>query len=642
MSSGFSGGVPDFFSAGRRSTVMPTNMNSGYDTRLNPQQQFSFRSPLSGILPDPAAQIHRTDLIGKRSLAEFQQQQSFLQQQQNQQGLGFYLRNVKPRPNYQHASPISPLSPVDFSSVPSISPEVSSGSSVSNSINSRYGLPILQQHRPQSLTLSNRNVNNASTRISLPNLAVLQNKGFGSPGVSLLGPGLQVSAEESEKNMMNHRLQELEKQLLGDEEDGEAVSVVTNSEWSETIQSLMGPTQKPISPSPTSSSSSCSSTSASPALPCPKQMLIDAAVAISEGKPEAAAELLTRLQQVANAGGTSEQRLTSYMFSALNSRVNPTEHPPPVSDLYGKEHAASTQMLYDVSPCFKLGFMAANLAILEATLEQGYDKIHVLDFDIGQGGQYVHLLHALAAKKKKLDNKPFATLRITTFTDFATAGEEKLKIVGEGLKALANRIGVSLNFHVRNFNISDLTHEKLEVQSTEALAVNFAFKLYKLPDESVTTENLRDELLRRVKGLSPTVMTVVEQEMNTNTAPLIPRVRETYEYYGALFDSLDATVSRESPERVRIQSGLGRKIGNSVACEGRDRVERCEVFGKWRARMSMAGFKPRAMSQPAAESLRSKLNSGTRGNPGFTVNEESGGICFGWMGRTLTVASAWC
>ncbi|KAL0371734.1 UNVERIFIED_CONTAM: Scarecrow-like protein 8 [Sesamum calycinum] len=602
MSSGFSGGVPDFFSAGRRSTVMPTNMNSGYDTRLNPQQQFSFRSPLSGILPDPAAQIHRTDLIGKRSLAEFQQQQSFLQQQQNQQGLGFYLRNVKPRPNYQHASPISPLSPVDFSSVPSISPEVSSGSSVSNSVNSRYGLPILQQHRPQSLTLSNRNVNNVSTRISLPNLAVLQNKGFGSPGVSLSSPALQVSAEESEKNMMNHRLQELEKQLLGDEEDGEAVSVVTNSEWSETIQSLMGPTQKPISPSPTSSSSSCSSTSASPALPCPKQTLIDAAVAISEGKPEAATELLTRLQQVANACGSSEQRLTSYMLSALNSRVNPTEHPPPVSELYGKEHAASTQMLYDVSPCFKLGFMAANLAILEATLEQGYDKIHVLDFDIGQGGQYVHLLHALAAKKKKLDNKPFATLKITTFTDFATAGEEKLKIVGEGLKALANRIGVSLNFHVRNFNINDLTHEKLEVQSTEALAVNFAFKLYKMPDESVTTENLRDELLRRVKGS--------------------PR--------------------RESPERVRIESGLGRKIGNSVACEGRDRVERCEVFGKWRARMSMAGFKPRGMSQPAAESLRSKLNSGTRGNPGFTVNEESGGICFGWMGRTLTVASAWC
>ncbi|KAL8049621.1 hypothetical protein ABFX02_06G031300 [Erythranthe guttata] len=640
MSSGYSGGVPDFFSAGRRSTAMSTNMNNNYNSSLNAQQQFAFRSPVSGIPPDPAAQIHRPNFIGKRSLAEFQQQQSFLQQQQNRQGLGFYLRNVKPRPNYhQHASPISPLSPVDFPPVPSISPEFSSSSSVSTSGNSRYGLPILQHHRLQPMTLSHRsNIRNMS-----------QHTGFANTGMNIsgpgLGPGTEGSAHESEKIMMSHRLQELEKQLLGDEDDAETVSVVTDSEWSETIQNLINPIiQKAVSPSPTSSSSSCcSSTSASPPLPCPKQALIDTAAAISEAKPEAAVEILTRLQQSGNARGTPEQRLTSYMVSALKSRVGPAENQQPISPeiIYGKEHTVSTQMLYDVSPCFKLGFMAANLAILEATWEQGFDKIHVLDFDIGQGGQYVHLLHALAAKKK-LDNKPAAALKITAFTDFSTAaGEEKLKIVGVGLKALASKIGVSLNFDVGNLNIGNLTREKLEIQSDVALCVNFAFKLYKLPDESVTTENLRDELLRRVKGLSPEVMTVVEQEMNTNTAPLTARVRDAYEYYGALFDSLDATVSRENPDRVRIEEGLSRKISNSVACEGRDRVERCEVLGKWRARMSMAGFQPRKMSQLAVESLRSKLNSGTRGNPGFSVNEESGGICFGWMGRILTVASAW-
>ncbi|KAI3471158.1 hypothetical protein Pfo_027821 [Paulownia fortunei] len=623
MSSGFSGGRPDFFTAGGRST----SMNSSYNTNLNPQQQFSFQSPpLTGILPDPAAQIRGPNLIGKRSLAEFQQQ--------NQQGLGLYLRNVKLRPNYQHATPIPALSPVDFSPVPSISPEVSS---VSNTINSRYGLPILQQQRLQPLTISNRNVNNVCSSTFSPNL--VGNRGNGSTDMNLSGLGSEVLGQESEKKMMNHRLQELEKELLGDEEDGEAVSVVTDSEWSETIQNLIGPNQKAISPSPTSSSSSCSSTSASPPVPCTKQSLIEAAVAISEGKLAVAVEILTRLQQVANPSGTSEQRLTAYMVSALKSRVNPTEHPLPVSELFCKEHTLSTQMLYDVSPCFKLGFMAANLAILEATSVQGFHKIHVVDFDIGQGGQYMHFLHALVAKKS--DDKRAAALKITTFTDSSSGSEEKLKFVGEGLKALANKIGVCLNFSVKNLNTSDLNREKLGVESDEALAVNFAFKLYKMPDESVTTENLRDELLRRVKGLSPNVMTVVEQDINANTAPLTVRVRETCDHYGALFDSLEATVSRENPDRVRVEEALGRKMGNSVACEGRDRVERCEVFGKWRARMCMAGFQPVPMSQPVAESLRVKLNSGTRGNPGFTVNEQSGGICFGWMGRTLTVASAW-
>ncbi|KAH6835073.1 hypothetical protein C2S53_020374 [Perilla frutescens var. hirtella] len=600
MSSGFSGGVPDFFTAGRRPTLSSPNMNN---SNITAQQQFYVRSP--GILPDPAAQIRLPDIIGKRSLDEFQQQQSFVTHQSNQQALGFYLRNVKQRPNYHQA-----MSPVDFS-------PVSSTSSIATSLNSRYRLPILQHRHLQPLNISNGNVLSAGTR--LPNLALSDS-----------GPVVN-----SEKNMMNHRLQELEEQLLRDEDDGETISVVTNSEWSETIQNLIGTSQKPISPSPTSSSSSCCSTSASPPLPCPKQASIDAAAAIAEGKPEVAAEILTRLQQVGNASGNSEQRLAGYMVSALKSRLNPSENPPPVSELYGKEHVASTKSLYELSPCFKLGIMAANLAILEAAAEDGYNKIHVLDFEVGQGEQYVHLLHALASKEFS------AALKMTAFTDLGTAGEEKLKTVGQGLKELAKKVGVSFNFYIRNLNIAELSRDKLEIQADETLAANFAFKLYRLPDESVTTENLRDELLRRVKGLSPKVMTVVEQEMNTNTAPLVARVRDTYEFYAALFDSLDATVGREKSERVGIEEGLGRKMGNSVACEGRDRVERCEVFGKWRARMSMAGFQPRPMSQLAIDSLRAKLNSGTRGGAGFIVNEESGGICFSWMGRKLTVASAW-
>ncbi|CAA2994297.1 Hypothetical predicted protein [Olea europaea subsp. europaea] len=619
MSSGFSGGGSDFYTAGGRPTM----------NNLNPQQQLSYKSPLAGILTDTAFQImpsRQPDLVGKRSLADFQQQQL-----QNQNGLGFYLRNVKARSSYQHASPVSPLSLADFSPVSTISTDVAAISAISNSPamnrNSRYGVSILQQFRPQ-------NMNNPRVGTSCPNL--VQN-GAGSGINTGPVPGQKCFlTQDSEKKMMNHRLQELEKQLFcdEDEDEGEAVSMVINSEWSDTIQNLINPTQKPISPSPTSSSSSCISTSASSPLPCPKQFVIDAAVAISEGKTEIALEIITRLRQVANATGTSEQRLAAYLASALTSRVNPSDNPPAVSVLYSMEHIVTTQNLYDISPCFKLGIMAANLAILEATSDQFFNKLHVVDFDIGQGGQYVHLLHALA----KNGGTKLAVLKITTFT---RGGEEKLKIVGEGLKAIASKIGVHFSFCIMNSNICELTREKLAVDPDDALAVNFAFKLHKLPDESVTTENLRDELLRRVKGLSPTVVTVVEQEMNANTAPLVPRVKEACEYYGALFDSLDATVSRDNSDRVKIEEGLGRKMSNSVACEGSDRVDRCEVFGKWRARLSMAGFQSRPVSQLVADSLRSKLNSGERGNPGFTVNELWGGICFGWMGRTLTVASAW-
>ncbi|KAJ4705973.1 putative Scarecrow-like protein 8 [Melia azedarach] len=659
MSSGFpgGGGIPDLYSSLAGRSIA---MNG------NPSQPSYRSSQLPGIFVDPtSSQIANRagqNLIGKRTFTDYQnhhQQQQQQQQQHLQQNHfnpalnSLFLRSVKPR-TYQNLSPISPLSPVDFSANNNVlSPDLQ------QSLSHRYNLPLLQQHvRPyqQQLLLQHQHQHQHQQQqqhqpqqpvglVSEPNASQI---GSAVSGVSCANNNNtvqnRVQAQDSEKKMLN-RLQELEKQLLddNDEEEGDAVSVITNtnSEWSETIQNLISFSPKqsvtPISPSPTSSSSSSSSV-ASPVSSCSKQTVIEAATAFSEGKYDVAAEILTRLSQASNSKGNSEQRLMEYMCSALKSRVNPVENPPPVAELFGVEHVGSTQLLYDLSPCFKLAFMAANLAILEATLDQTTsNKIHVIDFDIGQGGQYMNLLHALSARQ---NGKPFI-VKITAVAD-NTGCEEKFKVVGDMLSQVAERVGVCLHFNVVvSPKLGDLSRDSLGCEPDEPLAVNFAFKLFRMPDESVSTENPRDELLRRVKGLAPRVVTLLEQEMNTNTAPFLGRVNEACGYYGALFDSIESFVPRDNVERFKVEEGLGRKLANSVTCEGRDRVERCEVFGKWRARMSMAGFELKPMSQNIADSLRTRLSSGNRVNPGFTVKEENGGVCFGWMGRTLTVASAW-
>ncbi|XP_044468367.1 scarecrow-like protein 8 [Mangifera indica] len=621
MSSGYPGGVPDMYGglAGRS-----VNGNAS---------QPSYRSQLQGIYMDPAAQIaNRTaqNLIGKRTFTDFQTQQQLQHQTLlNNSSLNpLFHRSVKPR-TFQNLSPISPLSPVDFS--------------VNNILSSdlhRYSLPLLQQQlrphqqlqQPPVGLVSGFNVQQIT-----PNLPYVNDKNHNTVQN-------RVQAQDSEKKMLNC-LQELEKQLLddNDEEEGDAVSVITNtnSEWSETIQNLLSPKSiSPISPissaSPTSSSSSSSSV-ASPVSSCSRQTVMEAASAISDGKNDVAVEILTRLSQASNLKGNSEQRLMEYMCSALKSRVNPVENAPPVTEMFSMEHVGSIQLLYDHSPCFKLGFMAANLAIIEATLDQPTsNKFHVIDFDIGQGGQYQNLLHVLSARSQ---NGKAYILKITAVVE--NGREESLNVVGNMLQQSAQKVGVCLHFKVKALKLGDLTRDSLGCEPDEPLAVNFAFKMFRMPDESVSTDNPRDDLLRRVKGLAPRVVTLVEQEMNSNTAPFLTRVNEACAYYGALFDSIDSTVQRDSLERVKVERGLGRKLGNSVACEGRDRVERCEVFGKWRARMNMAGFELRPMSPNIAESMRGRLNSGNRVNPGFTVKEENGGVCFGWMGRTLTVASAW-
>ncbi|TXG70968.1 hypothetical protein EZV62_005903 [Acer yangbiense] len=680
MSSGYSGAGPDFYAAlaGRSMNVVVNNNGNTSQPSYHNLHQQQRTQQLPGIFMDSssaavaASQITNRvgpNLIGKRTFTDFQTPQQQLQQhlqQQQQQHLhrnnmnnnqalnSMFLRSVKQRTYQNHLSPISPLSSVDFAAGNSVL-----SSDLRQSLSNRYGFPLQQQQqqqqilRPQQHHQQLQQQQQQQQQVGFVSGSVNQNNPALADDVPYLNNPVQsnngvVPGQDSEKKMLN-RLQELEKQLLddNDDEDGDAVSVITNtnSEWSETIQNLMSPSPKPvspISPSPTTSSSSSSSSVASPATSCSRQTVMEAASAISEGKIDVSSEILTRLSQATSLKGNSEQRLMEYMSSALKSRVNPVENPPPVTELFCQEHIESIQSLYDLSPCFKLGFMAANLAILEATQQQepafNSNKLHVVDFEIGQGGQYMNLLHELSRRQ---NGKP-SVLKITAVAaNNGSGGEERLKEVGDMLRECAKQVDVCLNFKVVSARLDDLSRDTLGCESGEPLAVNFAFKLFKMHDESVSTENPRDELLRRVKALSPHVVTIVEQELNTNTAPFVSRVNEAYAHYGALFESLESTVARESTDRIKVEQGLGRKLANSVACEARDRFERCEVFGKWRARMSMAGFKLKPMSNSIAESMRSRLSLGNRVNPGFTIKEENGGVCFGWMGRTLTVASAW-
>ncbi|XP_039173056.1 scarecrow-like protein 8 [Eucalyptus grandis] len=248
---------------------------------------------------------------------------------------------------------------------------------------------------------------------------------------------------------------------------------------------------------------------------------------------------------------TSKQKLMGYMLSALKSRVSPIDYPPPVAELFTEDHVSSVRSLYDLSPCFKLGFMAANNAILEAASEQpSTNKLHVIDFDIGWEGQYYDLLDDLSMRQ---EGNQF-TLKITALAD-SFYGEKRLRMLGDRLSLHAAQVRVRLVFNIVSQKLSESSRDSLGCEPDEVLAVNLAFKLYRMPDESVSAENTRDELLRRVKGLAPRVVTLVEQEMNGNTAPCPMRVEEALAYYGALLESIQSTVPRTS------RSKRGRRRG---------------------------------------------------------------------------------
>uniref|UniRef100_A0A5B6Z9Y2 Putative chitin-inducible gibberellin-responsive protein 1-like n=1 Tax=Davidia involucrata TaxID=16924 RepID=A0A5B6Z9Y2_DAVIN len=300
----------------------------------------------------------------------------------------------------------------------------------------------------------------------------------------------------------------------------------------------------------------------------------------------------------------------------------------------GKELLSYMHILYEICPYLKFGYMAANGAIAEACRTE--DRIHIIDFQIAQGTQWMTLLQALAARPGGAPH-----VRITGIDDPVNkyARGDSLDAVGKRLAAISEKFNIPVEFHAVPVFAPDITKEMLDVRPGEALAVNFPLQLHHTPDESVDVNNPRDGLLRMVKSLSPKVVTLVEQESNTNTAPFFPRFLETLDYYTAMFESIDVTLQRDRKERINVeQHCLARDIVNIIACEGKERVERHELFGKWKSRLTMAGFRQYPLSSYVNSVIRILLRSHSEH---YTLEEKDGAMLLGWKDRYLISASAW-
>lgn len=369
-----------------------------------------------------------------------------------------------------------------------------------------------------------------------------------------------------------------------------------------------------------------------------KEMLVACAKAIADDDLVSRELLMYELQLMVSVSGEPLQRLGAYMLEGLVARLASSG-----SSIYkalrckeptSPELLSYMHLLYEACPYFKFGYLSANGAIADAMKNE--NRIHIVDFQISQGTQWITLIQALATRP---GGPP--RVRITGIDDSFSANARGggLEIVGQRLSRLAESCGVPFEFHGVAISGCDVESGHLGVRPGEALAVNFAMMLHHMPDESVGVPNHRDRLLRMVKGLSPKVVTLVEQESNTNTAPFVLRFSETLEYYLAIFESVDEALSRDHKERINVeQHCLARDIVNIIACEGLERVERHEPLGKWRLRLSMAGFRPFPLSSFVNAAIKTLLENYSKR---YSLEERDGCLYLGWMNRDLVASSAW-
>lgn len=369
-----------------------------------------------------------------------------------------------------------------------------------------------------------------------------------------------------------------------------------------------------------------------------KQLLIECARALAENRLDDFEKLKDKAWSMVSISGEPIQRLGAYMIECLVARKESSGtniyHTLKCNKPAGPDLLTYMHILYEICPYLKFGYMAANGAIADACKNE--DRIHIIDFQIAQGTQWDTLLKALATRPSGPPK-----VRITGIDDPVSqyARGDSLELVGRRLAALSEESNISVEFNPVPVFAPEITKEMLNVQPGEALAVNFPLQLHHTPDESVDVNNPRDGLLRMVKSLSPKVVTLVEQESNTNTAPFLARFVEALDYYSAMFESIDVTLPRDRRERINVeQHCLARDIVNIIACEGKERVERHELLGKWKLRFMMAGFRPYPLSSYVNSVIRGLLR---RYSEHYSLVETDGAMLLGWKDRNLVSASAW-
>ncbi|KAL0310776.1 UNVERIFIED_CONTAM: Scarecrow-like protein 13 [Sesamum angustifolium] len=350
-----------------------------------------------------------------------------------------------------------------------------------------------------------------------------------------------------------------------------------------------------------------------------KQLLLACAKIVSEADTislserrvavSAAEALMDIIEKRVSISGGPIERLGAYMLEGLRARILSSGSiiykklkckEPTSSELMSYMH-----MLSQICPYYKFAYMSANVVIGEAM--ENENRIHIIDFQIAQGSH--------------------------------SCTRRRLQIVGQRLAQVAESCGVPFEFHGAAISGCEVQLENLQVRHGEALAVNFPYILHHMPDESVSTTNHRDRLLRMVKSLSPKIVTLVEQESNTNTGTFFQRFCETLDYYTAMFESIDTSCPRDDKQRINAEEHcVARDVVNIIACEGNDREERHELFGKWRLRFTMAGFSPVPLSSSVSYTIRDMLKEHS---PDYRVAESSGALYLGWKNRALATSSAW-
>ncbi|KAG6486134.1 hypothetical protein ZIOFF_054704 [Zingiber officinale] len=357
-------------------------------------------------------------------------------------------------------------------------------------------------------------------------------------------------------------------------------------------------------------------------------LLFEAAKMVEAGNSVGAQGILTRLNhQLPSPSGKPLNRCAFYFKEALqlilsnglNSALPLTSPPATQWDIVHK--LSAYKAFSEVSPSIQF----SNFTCIQALLEElnGSDRIHIVDFDIGYGGQWSSFMQELAQRHSSAAS-PVRLLKITVFLSLSSCNHLELCLVQDNLTNLASDLKIPFEFNV--YSLDSFDPLQLLGISGEAVAVN-------LPVGSANLSFMT--LLHLIKQLSPKIVVSIDQGCERTDLSFFQHFVHAFQSFMALIESIDASGTDQDVVSNIEKFHLQPRIENCVL--GRHRI--ANKILPWQTYFTATGFVPIQFSEftkTQAECLLKRVPV-----RGFHVDKRQASILLYWQQKELVSVSAW-
>ncbi|TVU28923.1 hypothetical protein EJB05_20461, partial [Eragrostis curvula] len=390
---------------------------------------------------------------------------------------------------------------------------------------------------------------------------------------------------------------------------------------------IHGPAPFQLQPSPPPPRGAMKTTAAEAAQRQLLDELAAAAKAAEVGNSIGAREILARLNHQLPPLGKPFLRSASYLKEALLLAL--AEGHRGASSLASPLDVALKLAAYksfsDFSPVLPFTNFTATQALLDEIAGSTASCIHVIDFDLGIGGQWASFLQELA-HRRGAGGAALPFVKLSAFISAASHHPLELHLARDNISQFAADLGIPFEFNavsVDTFNPAELLSPTGDEVIAVSLPVGCSARAPPLP-----------AILRLVKQLNPKIVVAIDHGGDRGDLLFSQHYLNCFQSCVFLLDSLDAA-GIDPDSACKIEKFLIQPRIEDVVL-GRFKSDRPMA---WRSMFAAAGFAPvppSILAEAQADCLMKRVQV-----RGFQVEKCGVGLTLYWQRGELVTVSAW-